>query len=62
MARKLDEPVTRVGICCGCRAFAVLLFKIPGIFRYRCSECYLREQGVRHWLDPSPGLPTKGCC
>ena len=45
------EPETRVGYCCGdgCGNYA-LLFKVPGIFRYRCSECFQRETGYRHHM------------
>ena len=45
-----DEPITRLGNCCGCSQFT-LLFKITGLFRYRCGPCYEREVGTRHWLD-----------
>lgn len=48
-----DEPETRVGICCGCRSDSQALFKVPGIFRYRCSECFQREVGHRHHLAPT---------
>ena len=46
------EPETRVGHCCGagCQQLA-LLFKVPGIFRYRCATCFEKETGRRHHLD-----------
>jgi hypothetical protein len=60
MHTKPAEPQTRVGICCGdaCRAehhatgtwSYALLFKIPGIYRYRCSTCFESETGYRHGL------------
>ena len=52
--RAPQEPLTRIGICCGCGEGDVLLFKIQGVFRYRCSCCYQKETGQRHWLDPEP--------
>lgn len=53
MKRTLPEPETRVGNCCGCNSLA-LLFKMQGIYRYRCSQCYQTETGQRHHLDDSP--------
>jgi hypothetical protein len=61
------EPETRVGICCGAECNqrrtinAVLLFKIQGMFRYRCATCFLSETGYRHHLsiDQSP-QPQEG--
>lgn len=59
MKRGVSEPETRVGICCGdaCKAEAergkwvnVLLFKVQGIFRYRCDGCFAIETGGRHHL------------
>ena len=50
--RLLDEPETRVGICCGCRADSMALYRIPGLYRYRCDECFERETGHRHYLAP----------
>jgi hypothetical protein len=54
------EPETRLGICCGdeCREAQIakgtwnyaLLFKVPGISRYRCDGCFARETGGRHHL------------
>jgi hypothetical protein len=45
---ELTEPETRVGICCGCNVWNLPLFKIPGIYRYRCAPCYRSETGVDH--------------
>lgn len=45
-----NEPQVRVGNCCGCGACPVTLFKIVGIYRYRCDACYKKETGLRHWL------------
>ncbi len=49
----LLDPETRVGNCCGegCGQHA-LLFKVPDIYRYRCGDCFERETGHRHHLDP----------
>lgn len=53
MIRRPDhDPETRVGHCCGCRSWAVVLIKVPGIYRYRCAECFERECGYRHHLAP----------
>lgn len=49
-----DEPITRIGNCCGCKTYPTLLFKVPGVFRYRCGGCYAKEVGSRHWLDVEP--------
>jgi len=49
------EPETRVGICCGCSQDGMALFKVPGIYRYRCTECFQRETGYRHHLSPPTG-------
>jgi hypothetical protein len=56
------EPETRVGICCGdaCRETSIFestweyapLFKIPGLSRYRCAECFAIEMGHPHHLAP----------
>jgi hypothetical protein len=46
------EPETRVGICCGCQRSSMPLYKVPGIFRYRCAECFLRETGYQHHMAP----------
>lgn len=45
------EPEIRSGICCGegCGEFDVL-YKVPGIYRYRCDRCFKAEQGYRHPL------------
>ncbi len=58
MPRKNPEPETLVGHCCGCSADPMTLFKVPAIFRYRCSECFERELGYRHHLSP-PRPPTR---
>jgi hypothetical protein len=42
------EPETRIGICCGCNAWNQLLYKVPGIYRYRCAPCFRAEQGKDH--------------
>ena len=57
---KRGEPETRVGICCGdaCKAKQqaagtwtyALLFKVQGLYRYRCDECFAAECGKRHYL------------
>jgi len=49
------EPETRVGICCGCGSDGLALFKVPGIYRYRCAECFPLETGYRHHLSPPAG-------
>lgn len=49
-ARRDAEPETRVGICCGCQRWNSLLFKVPGVYRYRCAPCYRTEQGYDHAL------------
>jgi hypothetical protein len=48
------EPETRVGLCCGCREDRVSLFKVPGIFRYRCAACFRKETGFNHHMAPPP--------
>jgi hypothetical protein len=58
--RQITEPETRVGICCGdaCKAAQhssgtwnyALLFKVQGIFRYRCATCFETETGHRHHM------------
>jgi hypothetical protein len=53
MKRGEPEPETRVGNCCGCHSDPETLFKVPGIFRYRCAACFQRETGYRHHLAPS---------
>jgi hypothetical protein len=55
--RDITEPETRVGNCCGCQQLA-LLFKIPGIFRYRCATCFEKETGYRHHLTPAAAVPA----
>lgn len=47
------EPETRVGNCCGCGRWPVPLFKLPGIYRYRCAPCFEHEAGYRHHLAPT---------
>lgn len=42
------EPETRVGICCGCNTWNLPLFKVPGIYRYRCAPCFRAETGRDH--------------
>jgi hypothetical protein len=49
------EPEVRAGNCAPCGRFETL-YKVPGIFRYRCAECYERERGHRPHLAP-PRLP-----
>lgn len=52
MTRKPD-PELRVGQCCGDYCKDTLqdqqLYKIPGIFRYRCARCFYAELGQHHW-------------
>jgi hypothetical protein len=48
-----QEPEIRIGNCCGCQTYPVLLFKVPGIYRYRCDECYAAEVGHRHHMAPA---------
>jgi len=52
LRRGETEPETRVGNCCGCGEHPVTLFKITGVYRYRCDTCYERETGHRHHLAP----------
>lgn len=59
MKRAETEPETRVGNCCGCNTYPETLYKIPGIFRYRCATCFERETGYRHHLSPAK-LNTTG--
>lgn len=59
LTRSLPEPETRVGNCCGCHTCPVALFKIPGIYRYRCDGCFEQETGRRHHL--SPARKPAGC-
>lgn len=58
MKREVREPETRVGLCCGCEPDDALidkpLYKIPGLSRYRCADCFEKETGHRH-----PGSPPK---
>lgn len=54
-AKRVDyEPTTRVGICCGeaCQRnerqkgwIYQALYKIHGVYRYRCAHCYRFETG-----------------
>src|SRR6266705_2177863 len=53
------EPETRVGICCGCQEGNMPLYKVTGLSRYRCAECYEVETGYRHYLSP-PKEQTQG--
>lgn len=53
LERGVTEPETRVGNCCGCNQHPVPLFKVQGMFRYRCAECFERETGYRHYLSPA---------
>lgn len=48
------EPEVRNGICCGegCRQYDTL-YKVPGIYRYRCAGCYLKETGRFHPDTPA---------
>jgi len=48
------EPETRAGNCCGCHTWPVLLFRVPGPFRYRCAACFEKETGAPHHLAPRP--------
>lgn len=48
MKRITPDPQTRLGHCCGCKTDGVL-FKIPGIYRYRCAPCFHKETGQHHW-------------
>jgi hypothetical protein len=57
LKRAETEPETRVGNCCGCNRDPVPLFKVQGIFRYRCADCFERETGYRHHLSP-PKAPS----
>lgn len=50
------EPEVRIGHCCGCHADPMALYKIPGLQRYRCADCYEKEMGYRHWLSPPKPL------
>lgn len=57
--RQPEEPETRVGNCCGTKCGNHdTLFKVPGIFRYRCAECFEREMGWRHHLSPQKRAAT----
>lgn len=49
-----SESGLAVGNCSGCNQHATLLFKIPNAFRYQCAECFQKELGYRHYLDPRP--------
>jgi hypothetical protein len=51
------EPELRVGICCGCQKDSMQLYKIPGIFRYRCATCFPAETGYQHHLAPRISPP-----
>ena len=57
--RKELEPETRVGHCCGCGEDDAL-YKIPGIPRWRCDACFVREVGYHHHLSlPRAAKRTK---
>lgn len=47
------EPETRIGNCCGCGVYPMPVFKVQGIYRYRCAECFEAETGYRHHLSPA---------
>lgn len=53
--RGVPEPETRIGNCCGCGGYPLPLFKIQGIYRYRCADCFEAETGYRHHLSPPAG-------
>jgi hypothetical protein len=53
LKRGVPEPETRVGNCCGCNRYPLPLFKIQGLYRYRCDECFEKETGHRHYLSPA---------
>ena len=57
-SHEFDVPETRVGICCGCHGDNLALFKLPGLLRWRCAECFEREAGYRHHLAP-PITPAR---
>lgn len=52
MKRLIAEPETRKGNCGGCNQCPLTLYKIQGIYRYRCADCYEKETGHRHHLSP----------
>lgn len=54
--KRQQEPLTRVGICCGCNKDGMALYKVPELYRYRCAECYQRETGSRPWQAPPEGM------
>lgn len=64
MRRRALDPETRVGICCGveCRKSPtwdyVTLYKVAGVYRYRCADCYEKEVGWRHRLAPISKVPS----
>lgn len=49
-ANPQPDPEIRIGICCGCSVSNLLLFRIPGVYRYRCSPCFRAETGTDHPL------------
>lgn len=51
--RNQPEPEVHVGNCCGCNTYPITLYKIPGIYRYRCAGCFQTETGYSHHLAPS---------
>jgi hypothetical protein len=61
MKRAVTEPETRIGNCCGCNQCPVPLFKLQGIFRYRCAACFEAETGHRHYLAPLPAAKACDC-
>lgn len=55
-----SEPQTRVGNCSGCNTWPLTLFKIPGVYQYRCAGCFERETGYRHHLSLAPPRAAAG--
>ena len=53
MKRGAPDPEIRVGNCCGCNMFPVTLYKIMGIYRYRCAPCFEKETGCWPHLAPT---------
>lgn len=63
MRLKKGEPESEilVGNCCGDECpdrYPVTLFKVPGIYRYRCAHCFEKETGYRHHLAPVAARPV----
>lgn len=59
LRRGLPEPEVRVGHCCGCHAYPIVLYKLQGIYRYRCAECYESETGFWPHLAPPRSTSAK---